>query len=143
MFKRAGGAGVVAAAIALIATAAALATTHTYWGFNTMNNLNPPSGTCPSSVAGIACDGFNNWDQNEIAQNSGGSIIQGFENTTGGTIYGIARACCAADPHPWELAWNDSRLGGNVLHYNRTACSYAFGSGTSGSYVQCRSLIFP
>jgi len=134
----------IAASFVVLAMAAvALGTSHTYWGYNTINNLNPASGTCSSARSGIACDGFNYWDQNEIAQNSGGNIVQGFQNSVGGSIYGIVRGCCAPDPNPWELAWNDSRLMGAVNHYNRTACTYDFGSGTSGSYVQCRSLIFP
>jgi hypothetical protein len=134
---------VIAAAVVAVFAGTAFATRYTYWGYSTINNSNPAAGTCPSSIAGIACDGFNYWDQNEIAQNSGGYIIQGFQNTTGGSIYGIVRACCAADPNPWELAWNDSRLSGAVNHYNRTACSYDFFSGNPGSYIQCRSLIFP
>jgi hypothetical protein len=68
----------------LLSAATASATTVNYWGYNNMTKSNPPSGTCSSERAGVACSGWNYWDRSQIAYNSGNAVIlYGMENCAG------------------------------------------------------------
>jgi len=60
-----------ATAFLVVCVGSAKATTHIYWGYNNLTASNPPAGTCPNSVAGIACSGWGNWDYSQVDWTSG------------------------------------------------------------------------
>lgn len=126
----------VIAIAALTAPAAALATEHVYWGYNTMNNSNPPANTCGSLGSGLACESsYNYYDYSRVEHNSGGSIFFGFQNSAKTQEYGKFTSGLGE----LTILWSDW----GAPHYNTPDCHYDYVSGNPGSYIQCRSLIYP
>lgn len=117
---------------------AALATTTNYWGYGNLTASNPTAGTCPNSVAGIACSGWAEWDYSQVGWNSGRSAF-GF-----GFI-------CQSDGYLWGPLMNGSESFGTYTalwsdwcpgHYNKAAVTHLSGGAGTYNYLQGRALIF-
>ena len=125
-------------AAALMLVGAASGTQNNYWGYNNISSSNPPSHTCDSEPAGVACAGWNYWDYSQIdrASSGGGHVAFGFRFCSG-CLFALADTVTGGT---YTLKWNDPIFGGGAAHYNRPGCAY---SGGPMTYVQCRALIFP
>jgi hypothetical protein len=125
--------GASIAAVAFVASPAS-ATTTNYWGYNNLTASNPPAGTCPGSIAGIACSGWNNWDYSQADWNSGsGSFVLGFICSSDGLLHGRV---ISGTPNTYTDLWSSDC----PTHYNKAAVAHY--SGTY-NYLQARALIFP
>jgi|SRR5579885_970289 len=126
-------------ATALVLAAVAGATTTAYWGYNNLTASNPPAGTCPGAVAGIACDGWNNWDYSEADWNSGrSSWTLGFICQSDGLLWGHLYSGSETFK-TYDQLWSTYC----PTHYNRTAVAHVNGGSESYNYLQARSVIYP
>jgi len=133
--------GLVGAIIAatLVFAAIAGATTTAYWGYNYLTASNPSAGTCPGAVAGIACDGWNNWDYSEAGWNSGrSSWTLGFICQSDGLLWGHLYSGSETFT-TYDQLWSTFC----PTHYNRTAVAHINGGTESYNYLQARSVIYP
>lgn len=132
----------VVCSFGLVFVPSAGATTNIYWGYNNMTISNPPSGTCLSQGAGVACAGFNNWDRTQVGYDNGdASIGYEFQNCAGCAFRGYL----ATSAGTWTLLrtdWNAAFPCCTVNPYNRTTCNYASAPLLRFAYVQCRAIIF-
>jgi hypothetical protein len=136
--------GLVAAiaALTLLFPATAFATTVNYWGYNNMTKSNPPSGTCSSERAGVACSGWNYWDRSQIAYNSGNAVIlYGMENCAACAWRGYTALSPGVGTFI-RTQWNQDNPDFPVNAYNRALCAFADGSLNTYAYIQCRAIIF-
>jgi len=130
----------VAVAALTVGVSAAFGTTVVYWGYNNLTHSNPPAGTCPGAVSGIACSGWNNWDYSEADWNSGRSAwTLGFWCQSDGLIHGklfFGNETFKTYDQLWST-WCPT-------HYNKVAVAHVDG-GAYGTYnyLQARALIFP
>jgi hypothetical protein len=122
-----------------LASQLALASTTVYWGYNNLTASNPPAGSCPSSAAGVACSGSQNWDYSEADWNSGnGAWMLGFICQSDGLLHGrVFSGNEAKKTYDW--LWSDSC----PTHYNRAAVAHISGGSGTYDYLQARALIFP
>lgn len=97
----------------------------TYWGHDNLTASNPPSGTCPDSVAGIACSGWNYWDESDAHWHSGGGVgyfTVGFICGSDGNLYGPLHGGPYETPSTYGAWW--STWCGSASHYNRVAVAH-------------------
>lgn len=124
--------------LAISATAAVASTTN-YWGYNNLTASNPPAGTCPGSVAGIACSGSNNWDYSQVGWTSGrSSFTVGFICSSNGLLVGRLLSGSEAFG-TYTVLWSNYCS----THYNKAAVAHINGGSQTYNYLQARALIFP
>jgi hypothetical protein len=139
--------GTLTIAFLSLATAAALMlpstafgeTINNYFGYANLTASNPPAGTCPGSIAGIACSGNANWDYSQTTWNSGEAYFDlGFICSSNGILVGHSEGG-NFDYGKYTVLWSDYCPG----HYNRTAIAHLSGATSTYNYLQARGLIFP
>ncbi len=116
----------------------ALGTTVNYWGYGNLTANNPPAGTCPGSVSGLACSGWNNWDYSQVDWISGRSAFAfGFICQSDGLLW--ARLMSGQEAFSTYTAhWYDYC----PTHYNRAAVNHRPSGEGTYNYLQARGLIF-
>ncbi len=135
------GIAVLGALLALSASATALARGDHYWGYDNLSHTNPASGTCPGGAAGLACTGWNNWDESDADWTSGrANFLVGFICQADGLLWGPIHGGNGesfALYGAWWSTWCPT-------HYNRVAVGhYEPSYDGSYNYLQGRWQIFP
>ena len=117
---------------------AALGTTINYWGYDNLTANNPPAGTCPGSVKGFACSGWDYWDYSQVDWDSGRSaFFFGFVCQSDGLFWGEPMSGQETFKTYTQL-WSDYC----PSDYNRVAVTHAGGGAGTYNYLQGRGLIF-
>jgi hypothetical protein len=115
--------GVVVAVVAAAAVVSGASgySTDTYWGHNNLTASNPPAGTCPGSAAGIACTGWNYWDESDVHWHSGTAYFTpSFICGSDGLLHGPARGGPYDPPGTYGAWWSTWCPG----HYNRVSVAH-------------------
>jgi hypothetical protein len=116
----------------------ALGTTVNYWGYNNLTANNPPAGTCPGAISGLACSGWSNWDYSQVDWTSGRSAFAfGFICGYDGILW--ARPMSGQEAfQTYTVHWYDYC----PTHYNRAAVNHRPNGEGTYNYLQGRGLIF-
>ncbi len=136
----------LASLIGGMVSAVARADTRPYWGYNNLQQYNPPSSAqeCnPYNEAGNACSGMNNFDRSQIDYQSGSAyVLFGFlQCWECSHVAGIV----ATYSEVWTVIrtdWNADHPNDTVPHYNRGICHYDGPTANRYAYIQCRMIIF-